>query len=82
MLLTGGQLRVNEDGPIIVIYLVVKFEGEMDVKGLNDQERERLKREAIERYKKDFGIVNTYVLPLSLANDVCQTFDIAQASNR
>ncbi|KAF8337267.1 hypothetical protein F5887DRAFT_1241057 [Amanita rubescens] len=58
--LTGGSLLVNDENSITVVYLVVKFEGEMDVKGLDDQEREKLKQEAIERYKKDFGMVNTH----------------------
>lgn len=54
-----------------MVYLVMKFQGEMEVEGLAPERREELKQEAIERYKKDFGMVNMYVLPLS-ADEVGQ----------
>lgn len=68
-LLDGGWIEVNKAKH--VVYLVMKFQGEMEVEGLAPERREELKQEAIERYKKDFGMVNMYVLPLS-ADEVGQ----------
>jgi hypothetical protein len=67
---------------IDVVYLVMKFQGEMEVEGLTPERREELKREAMERYKADFEMENTCVLSLS-ADEVCRLLMyIAQASNR
>ncbi|KAF8344384.1 hypothetical protein F5887DRAFT_970899 [Amanita rubescens] len=59
-LLAGGQLRVDGAREISVVYFVMKFQGEMEVKGLTPERREELKQEAMERYKTDFGMVNTH----------------------
>jgi len=69
--LAGGQLKVNNAREIDVVYLVMKFQGEMEVEGLTPEKREELKQEAIERYKADFEMENTYVLLLS---ELCRLF--------